>query len=82
MFLYHVLYLDFSISGSGPVSPRGLLCHVGVSQCHVDNMCYGRKGQGQCRAVGGVGPELCSLEKVDFSKVEESRKDMLKLQYG
>lgn len=29
-----------------------------------------------------MGPELYTLERVEFSQVEVSRKDMLRLQYG
>lgn len=45
-------------------------------------MQYGRKGQGQCRVVGGVRPESVPSKRVEFNKVEESEKDMLRLKYG
>lgn len=45
-------------------------------------MYYGGKEQGQCKALSGVGPELSFLEKVKFSKIQESGEDMLRLWKG
>lgn len=45
-------------------------------------MYYGREGRGRYRVVGGVGPESVPWKRVEFGKIEESRKDMLRLRYG
>lgn len=45
-------------------------------------MYYGRKGQGGYRVVGGVEPESVPWKRVEFGKIGESRKDMLRLRYG
>lgn len=44
-------------------------------------MYYGRKGQGQYRVLGGVRPESVPWKRVEFSRIEESREDILRLRY-
>lgn len=45
-------------------------------------MYYERKEQGQGKALSGVRPELSFLEKDEFSKLQDSGKDMLRLWNG